>query len=310
MPSGTGIRVARIVADWRGRAGAIKECVCNLEWSGGEARELLKAGDHSFVAEALIGERRVVVKWREFSSLHDRAKSMFGASRAFRQWRGARMLMGAGIPAARPLALLVGNGERASMPGRRSCSGEWLILERVPGKTVLHHLADGELAVRDQHALARAVGVQTGAMLRSGLSNRDHKPSNLIASFDDGVPIVTLVDTVAIRRRGNAGEMVRMLATLLIESIGVHAAPRGAIAFRVLRDACAAWLEGTLGRPLGSHKGDRKALRALVRSTARRVEQYIRFHGDPTPRDNPLERPGGAPPGRQGEKLRARHKEA
>jgi len=290
-----GIRVARIVKDWRDRAPAVKQFAIGLGAADDAQLELLKAGRHSFVGRATLEGQPVVVKWRELTTLNDRAKCVFGASRAFRQWRGARLLASAGIPTARPFALLVQYG----VSGAESAAGqsvrnyanprEWLILESIPGKTVLHHIADGELSLIDQHALARAVGVQVGAMLRAGICNRDHKPSNLIASFDDGVPIVTLVDTVAIRRRSNPGEMVRMLATLLIESIGVGVAPRGAIVFRVLRDACAAWLEGTLGRPLGTHKGDRKALRALVRSTARRIDQYIRFHGDPTPKDNPLQ---------------------
>ncbi|MGH7244715.1 MAG: hypothetical protein ACREJD_14980 [Phycisphaerales bacterium] len=292
-----GIRVARIVKDWRDRAPTVKSFATGLGTGDDRALVLLKAGEHSFVAQTTLEGQSVVVKWRELTTLNDRVKCAFGGSRAFRQWRGARLLRSAGIPAARPLALLVQYGLSqveaiAGRPARNHANPrEWLILENIPGKSLLQQLADRELSVRDQHALARAVGVQAGAMLRAGLCNRDHKPSNLIASFEDGVPIVTLVDTVAIRRRSNAAEMVRMLATLLIESIGVGVPPRGAIAFRVLRDACAAWLEGTLGRPLGSHKGDRKALRALVRSTARRIDQYIRFHGDPTPKDSPLQKP-------------------
>jgi len=292
-----GIQVARIVKDWRGRAPLLKQFARELGVADDAALELLKSGKNSFVGRTILEGQPVVVKWRELTTLNDRAKCMFGASRAFRQWRGARRLARAGIPAARPYALLVQYGISGAASGpvksvrNYANPREWLILENIPGKTVLHHLADGELCLIDQHALARAVGVQVGAMLRAGLCNRDHKPSNLMASFEDGVPIVTLIDTVAIRRRSNPGEMVRMLATLLIESIGVGVAPRGAIAFRVLRDACAAWLEGTLGRPLGAHQGDRKALRALVRSTAKRVDQYIRFHGDPKPKDNPLESP-------------------
>ncbi|MBX3381354.1 MAG: hypothetical protein KF805_14760 [Phycisphaeraceae bacterium] len=299
-----GIRVARIVKEWRDRAPSVKEFAAGLGTADDNAIHLFKVGKHSFVGRASLQGRTVVVKWRELFSFNDRVKCAVGASRSFRQWRGARMLARAGIPAARPLALLVQYGlspaETHAGPSQsRANPREWLILECIPGKTVLQHLADRELSLRDQHALARAVGVQAGAMLRAGLCNRDHKPSNVIASFEDGVPIVTLVDTVAIRRRSNPGEMVRMLATLLIESIGVGVAPRGAIAFRVLRDACAAWLEGTLARPLGSHPGDRKALRALIRSTARRIDQYVRFHGDPTPKDNPLSE-GPAPTGAGG----------
>lgn len=303
MPIRPGIRIARITKDWKCRALALKDFAAGVGLDPAMRIEPLKVGEHSFVGRADLESRSIVVKWRELMTLNDRAKCAFGASRGFRQWRGARLLAGAGIPVARPVALLVQRGRSRANAAAGASNGdlsrprEWLLLEEAPGKTVLHYLADRTLSVVDQHALARTVGVQVGAMLRAGLCNRDHKPSNLIASFEDGVPIVTLIDTVAIRRRSNPGEMVRMLATLLIESIGVKVAPRGAIAFRVLRDACAAWLEGTLGRPLGSHKGDRKALRALVRSTARRIDQYVLHHGEPTPKDDPL---GRAVPPRSG----------
>lgn len=277
------IRIARIVKDWRVRAPVVRELVASVEGERVPGIEWLKRGQGTLVVRAKLDGVGVIIKKRDLATFRDRFKCRLRASRAFRQWRGARRLAAVGIPAARPLALLVRS--------RRSTGGppsEWLVLEDVPGTTVLHRLAERNLSVTDQHALARAVGVQVGAMLQAGLCNRDHKPSNLISAFEEGVPIVTLIDTAQIRRRMNAAEMVRMLATLLIESIGVNVTPRGAIAFRVLRDACAAWLEGTLARPLGSHKGDRKALRALVRTTARRVDQSIRFHGDPTPKDNPL----------------------
>lgn len=232
------------------------------------------------VVRAVVGEKALIVKRRKLEGVRQRVANRAHASRAFRQWRGIKLLVRAGIPVSRPVAVVSRRGH---------C--EWLVLEEVPGETALALLTGRALSVRDQHAAARAVGVQASTLLRAGLTNRDHKLSNIVVSMEDGVPLVTLIDTVAIRRRGNPGELVRMLATLLIEAIGVQHPPRGAIAFRALRDACAAWLEATLGRPLGAHKGDRKALRALVRSTARRIDQYVRTHGDPTPEVSPLETP-------------------
>lgn len=289
-----GVRVEKVAPAWRDRKAALARFATSFRLEPATGT-VLKAEGHSFVVRVEIEGTPLIVKWRELVGLRDRAKNLLRASRGFRQWRGARRLQRAGIPVAGPIALLTqyGGGETESARPRALIPSaawprEWLLLEEVPGKTLLRHLADRDRSIRDEHALARAVGVQVGAMLRANVCNRDHKPSNLIVTFDEGVPIVTLIDTVAIRRRGNPGEMARMLATLLIEPIGVGVAPRSAIAFRVLRDACAAWLEHTLARPLGTAKGDKKALRAMVRSIARRVDQYIRTHGDPTPKVNPL----------------------
>lgn len=286
-----GIRLEKVAPAWRDRADALARFVGTFR---PDASMVLKAEGNSFVARAELEGVALVVKSRELATIRERAKNLLRASRGFRQWRGARRLQRAGIPVARPIALLTQHGvaQTESAADARAHSlawpREWLLLEEAPGKTLLHHLADRDLSVRDEHALARAVGVQVGAMLRANVCNRDHKPSNLIVTLDEGVPIVTLIDTVGIRRRGNPGEMARMLATLLIEPIGVGVPPRSAVAYRVLRDACAAWLEHTLARPLGAAKGDKKALRSMVRSMARRVDQYIRTHGDPTPKVNPL----------------------
>lgn len=248
----------------------------------GRPVELLKAQDSSFVVRTELDGFGLIVKWRSLGTFADRVKSRVHATRGFRQWRGAKLLMKAGIPVGKPAALLT------QVRTAGSVTREWLVLEETRGRTLLEHIDRTELSVSDQHAVARAVGVQVAAMLRANLSNRDHKPSNLIVHFEESVAMVTLVDTVAIRRRGNPGEMVRMLATLLIEPMGIGKPPRGALAFRALRDACAAWLESTLSRPLGTHKGDRKALRAMVRTTARRVGQYIRNHGEMAPEVDPL----------------------
>lgn len=290
-----GVRVEKIAPAWRDRKSVLTQFASSFRLDPATGT-VLKAEGHSFVVRVELEGMPLIVKWRALVGLRDRAKSLLRASRGFRQWRGARRLQRAGIPVAGPIALLTQSGglepeatiwPKAPLPPH-DWPREWLLLEEAPGKTLLRHLADRDLSVRDEHALARAVGVQVGAMLRANVCNRDHKPSNLIVTFDEGVPIVTLIDTVAIRRRGNPGEMARMLATLLIEPIGVGVAPRGTLAYRVLRDACAAWLEHTLARPLGTAKGDKKALRAMVRSMARRVDQYIRTHGDPTPKVNPL----------------------
>lgn len=261
---------------------------------------LLKQEGGRFVALVRTPGRDLVLKGRAFTSMLARVRCSLRVSTMHRQWSGARRLHGAGIPAARPIALL-GRSPRAMEPLCRSLGlppggYEVLVLEHVPGETALEILSAHRLGVRRQHALARAVGVHAATMLRAGLCNRDHKPSNLIVCFEDDIPLLTLIDSVGIHRRGNPGELARMLSMLLIEPLGVGLRPRAALVYRVLRDACAAWLEGTLGRPLGAARSDPRALRALVRSTARRVEQYIETHGDPTPKVHPLRPPAQTPP--------------
>lgn len=230
--------------------------------------QTLKVAVGAAVYRCTMLGRPAVVKIRLARGPIELFKLLTRTSRGHRQWRGALRLARAGVPTATPLALAV---ERSAAGPR-----EWLVLEALPGRTLLAHTADvhagrGVLTVRAQHALAAAAGALVHALDRAGLCNRDLKPSNIVAMSLAGPggggrgPSLAVVDTVAIRPGRDAA---RMLHALLVEPLGVGAPPRLALRMRVLRSLTA----------------DRHERRGLWRA----VERSLAAHGDPTPADNPL----------------------
>ncbi len=146
-----------------------------------------------------------------------RLKSFLRCSRAFRHWRGAAWLAEHGFRTAACYSLLRG---RVTWRGP-GIDKEILIMEALPGKSVLHHLADRDLGVGQEHALARALGRMLADLARAGAYNRDGKPSNLIVTRTDP-PEIAVIDCVAIRAaRGASMPLERSAARLLIEPRGV-----------------------------------------------------------------------------------------
>ncbi len=193
------------------------------------AARVLKIDDRTGVWRVSRGGRELVLKMWEYSGVGGRLKLLLRASRGWRHWRGARWLAEHGIGTARPLALMTEHGSG----GPR----EWLVMEFLPGKTVLEHLHEGDLRPRQEHALAAAIAGQVSDMVARGRFNRDHKPSNLIVTGWDGdEPRIAIIDCVAIRRCGrfDFGAMRRMLASLYIEPLGVGCPPRRALCGRAL----------------------------------------------------------------------------
>lgn len=276
MPS---LRAIRAALESEGDAWAA--AIAAGAWRRGSL--LLKRDGGTSVHRARILGREVVVKVWELGP-KARLQAALGDTHALRHWRGAARLRKAGIATAWTWALL-----RGRLEGR---SVEVLVMEALHGKTVLQHLADDDLSVRDQHALARAVGRYIVTMERHNLFNRDSKPSNLIATPDaGGEPVVAVIDCVAIRRfRHSYGPLAmllfrrglrripsnRMLASLVIEPLGSGLLPRRALMMRVLRalpDIAPA------GRDLWCR---------VRRSQWTEVSTMVQAHGDPTPRVNPL----------------------
>lgn len=215
--------------------------------SEGKARtwlgDLHAGGDTLCVVVKRIPERRGLKR-----ALH----RCLSISPAFRQWRGAKLLEAGNVPTSRPLALLRGGGF------------EWLVLEAVDGEDALrrmHAMRERGAVIRDEHALADALGALVATMDRAGLGNRDHKLSNLIVG-----PLgdLAVIDTVGVMRGG--GDQERMLFAMAAEARGVGLLPRRALLMRVLRAA---------GVPR--------------RITWRAIERAIAQAGDTTPRVNPLE---------------------
>ena len=133
-------------------------------------------------------------------------------SPAWREWRGARLLAGAGIRASVPVAVV-----REGIGG-----GELLVLPFAPGRPLGQIISadrDGgpmTAARREQRLrLAAALGAQAGAIIAAGLVNRDHKPANLIVPHDlVGDPTPVIIDPLGVRRLRDGGAGARMLALL------------------------------------------------------------------------------------------------
>ncbi|MFN0133501.1 MAG: hypothetical protein ACKVW3_13365 [Phycisphaerales bacterium] len=225
---------------------------------------VLKSESHTTVCRTTFLGLGVVVKSFVLTTPIARLKSFLRLSRAWRHQRGADRLRRVGIPTAPCLAIVRANGF------------EYLIMPALPGKTVLQHLADDDLSPRQQHSLARALGRQLARLTAAHLSNRDHKPSNLIVtSWRDSEPELAVIDSVAIHRRR---DIHRMLFALLVEPVGTGLCPRRTILMRSLTVVIDA-TQPHLTRP------DRRSLR---RAWWLQLSDTLASHGDPRPQTSPL----------------------
>jgi tRNA A-37 threonylcarbamoyl transferase component Bud32 len=252
---------AALVADGEAWASALAEG----RWQ--RAARVLKRDGRTTVYRTRLLEREVVIKCWELGR-KARLQAVFGATHGMRHWRGAARLRKAGIATAWTWALL--RGKQGTGPV------EILVMEALPGKTILQHLADRDLSVREEHALAAAVGAQIALMARHALHNRDHKPSNLIVT-NPPLAAVAVIDCVGIGRRFR---LDRMLASLVIEPSGVGHRPRRTLMMRTVRACIADAPEIFAG---GSRRWRKEVWRL--------VSRVVQNHGDPTPRVDPLTLP-------------------
>lgn len=251
------------------------------EWATGAL--LVKGTERSSVFRGRALGRELVVKCHRLKRWKDTPSRMAGRTRLARQWHGAALLILANIPTAEPLVYWRGRDAE----GKRV---EALALAWVDAPTVLHVVARERLDVRTEHGLARALGALTAALVRAELVNRDHKPSNVLAVRDGGSASssgggtsgggtsgggwkLMLVDTVGVRAlKGRDPD--GMLANLAVEFLGTRTHVRRTLLWRCVR---------VYAEAVGSDA------KAMWRKAARMVEK----HGDPTPRDNPLEEGAG-----------------
>ena len=186
-----------------------------------------------------------------------------------RERAGGRLLSAAGIESAPILACV-----RARAGGARvSVSvSEWL-----DGRTLLEAMAE-ETDARSRQAHGFEAGRVLGVLLKSGLLNRDHKPSNQIVVSPSGSGVrFALIDVGGVRlSTERESSAARMLSAMVLEPAGVGCPPGARDAAACLRGVCSA-----LGH-------DGSAGRALRRELVRRVRDTVARHGDPTPRINPL----------------------
>ena len=249
------VRVVRRASD---DADAIARAVADREWARGA--EVLKRTDRTSVLAGDACGRAVVAKCVRVDRVSRRLALLAGRSRLAREWRGREQLARAGVDGARFFAHVVGRDERGGLV-------ECLVMERVPGRSLIRVIADGGIGVRHEHALARRVGELTGSIVRSGLRNGDHKASNIMVS-GSGIALVDVGEVKRTRTRDGAG----MLGKLAIECTGVGVLPRRALLMRALRaySGCV------------SEVGQEHVM-------WRRIESIVDAHGDATPKDDPLQ---------------------
>ncbi len=259
------------VADGRGLAQAVSD----PSWMAGA--RILKRDVMSSVlsGRVRIGDRdvEVVVKSMTQDRVKDRLSRLVGVTRGLRQWRGAEYLTSRGFSAAPGLVLFRSRGADG-------VERETIVTERVPGSTLLHHMAQRDLSIMEERVLAAHVGAMARGMIEAGLFNRDNKPSNIIVQRDgSGALGLVWIDTVGVRRispwKGGAGNerlLARMLASLVIEPMGVGCLVEVGLLWRGL---CAAVAER-------EHDDEAPRLWEVV-------ERIVHEHGDPTPRVNPLD---------------------
>lgn len=230
----------------------------------------LKRDRGTAVYRSRLAGRDVVVKRWDLLGVMARLKALLRWSRAHRHWNGAKRLTSWGVRTAAPLALLT-NREHGS-------SRTWLVLEALQGRTVLDHMAARDLGLRQEHAVADAVGGMVSRLRTAGGFNRDGKPSNLIVTLaSDEDAVVAVVDCVAIGRARGERRLAQMLASLYIEPLGCGCPPRLALAMRVVRGVCP--------------QVDRRERVDAVKRLWRAAASIVTSHGDPTPRVSPLREP-------------------
>lgn len=265
-------------------------------WAEG-AVVLKQDGDVRVLATTLRG-RAVVLKFYRHRGLVNRARARLGVAAADRHWAGAALLAAEEIQCAPMLALV----SRRDGSVREDC----LIMGRLTGQSLLRWLEDvklGRVPVRQQHAVARAVGAQVGCILAAELHNRDHKPSNLVVWSDGDRPIVAVADCQGVKRleRDKSRHTVRMQASLALEAIGAGVLPRRTLIAMTLSSAVAAYTARRFGKAsveqaMAMDRAERRrVLKAVPHGTALaawpRIAERIRVHGDPTPRVDPLAEP-------------------
>lgn len=223
----------------------------------GESATVLKQDRGGEVRRVDLDGLPLIVKVWAIADGKRRMQTAIGSTPALRHWRGAARLERAGVRTARCLAIV-----RTIEHGRPV---EVLVMEFLPGETVIERVAQGGMDSRREHALVRALASLVASMHARGVGNRDMKPSNLILL--EGDETIAVIDADGVDRRPRP--IPRTCRVLMAEFLGVGVMPRRTLRMRFL---CA-----LLPR-------SREARRRIWRE----AEALLRRHGDPTPRVRPL----------------------
>ncbi len=267
-----GIRVRRVAHDLTADPSAWAEAL-----RAADDLDELKSTDTVRVTAARIALGRtpseVVVKGEPVRTLRSRVRARLRMSRLDRQWVRAELVRErCATPIARDLALL---------HARDTLGVRWVLLitERIPGHTLLQHMAFASGSPRiERRGITRAVGRIPAQLAEGELFNRDLKPSNVLVRESDAQPV--LIDAAGVREAGpdltRERLLAPMLASLVIEPTGCGIPIAETDRWRALR-ACV----DEIGVPA-------RERRAECRRLWRAVAHVVDHHGDPTPKDNPL----------------------
>lgn len=225
------------------------------------------------------GPSEIVVKVHLHRSFLDSLRSFCHLGRLRRQWRGAARLSRRGYRVARGLALLRGRDGGHGL--------DVLVMESVPGPTLLELMARGGLSVRDEHMVARTLGALVSLLDGERLHSKDLKPSNIIVDPEDP-SVLTLIDSDTVGHRP-----AHPLLPLVIEAVGMGVLPRRALLARVVKSW--AWHEW-LNRPFEvALDPDLRYERELARRAWKEIDALVARHGDARPLHDPLGGWGPAP---------------
>ncbi len=248
-------------ADWGGACGAMEGGLC------------LKDHDRGTVWRAELLGRVCVVKCLPLGTIKRRLQAAVHASPAWRHWKQARWLRAHGFSTAEPLAIVRGRREGQEV--------ECLVLEYLPGKSVLEHMAGGGLSAACERHIAEAVALLACRLTDEGRVNRDAKPSNLIVtSLHETGAHLAVIDCGDLRpckpndEAAVVGAIVRMLASAVIEPMGCGCLPRRAVRMRAVFTAAEVL--------------DPANPRTRAKRLWRLIERAVAAHGDPMPKDDPL----------------------
>ena len=287
VPPIDGLRVAKYASGAGYAPDQWARALAAVDWS---AAELLSDKPRSSVwrAELVVQKRpmTLVIKCEPIDGFKRRVQKLLHRTHAHRQWRGAELLAAKGITSAEAMAIVCGQRDGALV--------ECLIMQSLPGASLLRTIAERQLGVRDEHRLAREVGKLIAFMIQKRVVNADPKPSNIILMNKAGTIKLGFVDTVGVKQHTeflpgleavDDADVWFMLRDLLLEPMGIGRPVRRSLAMRALREV---W-----DRPGGSD------WRAWRDEWWEQVATLIKAHGDPTPEHNPLGPASGTSPERE-----------
>lgn len=243
------------------------------DWSVGA--EIFKKNAESSVLRCMVHSRDIVLKTRRSTGIKGMIEGITRSGRSHRQWQGSDWLRSIGVSSPNCIAIARGTRDGVAV--------ETLVTEHVPGHTLLWQVARGLIHEDPEspasRAVAYAVGRDIAQIIKSGRFNRDHKPSNLVVTHA-APPIakITTVDAVAIlpvKLKDRVNAMARMIASLLIEPIGIGHPMPPTFMRRVVES-------------LGHEIVDPPNVEPWTRELIAQAERLVEEHGDPTPEHDPL----------------------